>query len=353
MSENLKNKKKIAVILFNLGGPDKLESVRPFLYNLFSDYAIIRLPFLLRKFIALLISFTRYKSAQENYAIMGGKSPLLDETIKQKDKLEESLLKDHKLNAKVFISMRYWHPFSYQTIKDVLVYQPDEIVYLPLYPQFSSTTSASSIKDFDKVLKSNKIDIIPKIICCYPQDELFIKSHIELIKEKIVLFPKKEKVRILFSAHSLPVKIIENGDPYQWQVEQTVKSIMEDKELINYDYKISYQSKVGPIEWLTPSTEDEFKLAGVAGKDLLVVPIAFISEHIETLVELDHEYAVIAKNYSLQYERVKALGVNDNFIKSLSNLVMSALASNKKIINKLKDKQCPKNFSNCPCKEDV
>lgn len=342
---------KIAVILFNLGGPDSLGSVRGFLYNLFSDKYILRLPFFIRKPLAYLIAKFRYKSAQENYNLMGGKSPLLDETIKQSQSLKNVLKSRGYNNVEIFISMRYWHPFSSEVVKNISKFSPDTVVYLPLYPQFSSTTTKSSFEDFDnkisKYMRNSKVDI--KKICCFADDEQFIMSHQKLLIEKLSEALKKcekENLTILFSAHSLPKKIVDTGDPYQFQIEKTVENIMKDVYLSSFDYKISYQSKVGPIEWLSPSTEDEIKKYSKEKRNLVIVPIAFVSEHIETLVELDIEYSEIAKENSIIYERVPALGIDGYFINSLASLVEKAL----KIDNYVGMKEkCGSKFKDCPC----
>jgi len=346
---NTNNKKKIAIVLFNLGGPDSLESVKPFLFNLFYDKAIINLPNPFRYIIAKIISTTREKKSQKIYSLIGGKSPLLQETEKQKLALSESLKQSIKEDFEIFINMRYTSPSAKEVVKQIEKYNPTEIILLPLYPQFSTTTTGSSVKNFSDNLN---INIPVKTICCYPTEEDFIKAHVSLIKEK--LLGKNDKYfRILFSAHGLPEKIIKAGDPYSFQVEKTVEDVVKELNIKDLDYKITYQSKVGPVEWLKPNTEDEIEIAGKQKKNIIIVPIAFVSEHVETLVELDIEYKLIADKYNIQYDRISTLGINKNFINSLTNNIL-------KFINNTSDKNsvtsasgtriCPSKFSKCLCK---
>ncbi|MDX1924013.1 MAG: ferrochelatase [Rickettsiaceae bacterium] len=345
----INQEKKLAIVLFNLGGPDKLSSVRPFLYNLFSDKWIIRAPNIIRKLIAFFISATRNRLAKSNYSLMGGKSPLLHETTKQKEALENELENMGMGNFKVFISMRYWHPFSKEAVSQIKEFGAESIIYLPLYPHCSSSTTLSSFEDFDKELaKTYPVQDIKKI-GCYFDDNDFISSHIELIEEKLKLFENTKKLRILFSAHSIPKKFVTQGDPYEWQINKTYKSIAESPKISKYETILCYQSKVGPIEWLSPSTEHVVEESAKLGYDILVIPIAFVSEHIETLVELDIEYKQIATKYDVCYERVDALGVNKKFIKSLAKYISQANFSDKKVLG-LGSDLCPREFKNCLCR---
>jgi ferrochelatase len=348
MSKTGKNR-KIAVILFNLGGPDKLSSVRPFLYNLFSDKWIIRAPWFIRYFIAFFISSFRYKSAQENYSIMGGKSPLLEETTLQKDSLEKELKKRKLGDIRVFISMRYWHPFAQEVIEEIEDYNPDEIIYLPLYPQLSSSTTVSSFEEFDALIKRNSIKSKVRKIGCYYDNEKFINTHIKMIREEIEKVKDKKKLKILFSAHSIPKKFVTQGDPYEWQIRKCFEKIAKDEVISKYDNILCYQSKVGPIEWLSPSTEHVIEHEAKHGNSMIVVPIAFVSEHIETLVELDFEYAEIAKKHSVEYRRVKALGNDINFIKALADFCEDTVKYDKSNVG-YGNKKCPDNFINCACR---
>ncbi len=339
---------KKAIILFNLGGPDKLDNVEPFLFNLFYDPAILNLPTFLRYPLAKLISNRRAPTAKKIYEELGGSSPILKLTTDQSNVLEKKLNQNDSENEyKCFIVMRCWYPRAEKVISDVKTYNPDEVVLLPLYPQYSAATSGSSIKEWHDVCKKNNYKIKTSTICCYPTDNLFVKSHVDEIKLKI---KDLENYKLIFSAHGLPEKNIKNGDPYQWQVEQTVKYIVKNLNLNNLDWILSYQSRVGPLKWIGPSTDDVIVENSKLGKKIVVVPIAFVSEHSETLVELDIEYKELAnKNGCKSYIRVPALGTNTDFINSLSNLVINK-DKNKFSENLYPPKiQCPNQFTKCPC----
>ncbi|HJD55777.1 MAG TPA: ferrochelatase [Rickettsia endosymbiont of Pyrocoelia pectoralis] len=338
-------KRKIAIVLFNLGGPDSLKSVKPFLFNLFYDKNIINLPNPLRYVIAKIISITRDKKSQKIYSLIGGKSPLLEETQKQKTALSENLKKSTKEDFKIFINMRYFAPQIEKTIEEIKEYNPTEIILLPLYPQFSTTTTGSSVKNF---FDNFNLNIPVKVVCCYPIEDDFIKAHVSLIKEKLL----DKNFRILFSAHGLPEKIVKAGDPYSFQVEETVKAVVKELNIKDLDYKITYQSKVGPVEWLKPNTEDEIEIAGKEKKDIIIVPIAFVSEHVETLVELDIEYKLIADKYKVQYIRIPTLGINENFINSLTNTVLRFINNDKNFLvaSSSSKRICPDKFKGCLCK---
>ena len=339
---------KIAIILFNLGGPDKLENVKPFLFNLFYDPAILNLPKFLRYPLAKLLSNRRTPIAKEIYKEMGGSSPILKRTKEQANSLEQSLnSSQNDVVYKSLIVMRCWHPRASETIQQLKKFDPDEVILLPLYPQFSATTSGSSINEWKNICKDKGFNVKTSTICCYPTDQNFIDGHIEEIQKKIGVL---ENLRIIFSAHGLPEKNIKKGDPYQWQVEQTVNKIVKKMNIENLDYVLSYQSKVGPLKWIGPSTEDVIIETSKNNKDIVLVPIAFVSEHSETLVELDIEYKKIAKeNGCTNYIRVPALGSNQLFIKGLAQLIINKEAY--KFRNNLfpPKTRCPSNFSKCPC----
>jgi len=338
----------IAVVLFNLGGPDKLENVEPFLFNLFNDPSILSLPSFIRYPLAKLISKRRAPVAKAIYQNIGGSSPILKLTEYQSRSLEKAL-NNNKLgcNYKVFIAMRCWHPRASETVNLVKNFNPDEIVLLPLYPQYSAATSGSSILEWKETAKKNNLNINTSIICCYPQDSKFIKAHSELIKSKI---NGLNNFKLIFSAHGLPEKNIKNGDPYQWQVEQSVSKIMNEIGEDNIDYVLSYQSRVGPLKWIGPSTDKVIIENSKKGKKLVIVPIAFVSEHSETLVELDIEYEKLAReNGCKKYIRIEALGINEHFIEGLSNIVINK--NEYKYKNNLfpPKNRCPSNFTKCPC----
>jgi ferrochelatase len=339
---------KKAIILFNLGGPDKIESVEPFLFNLFNDPAILNLPTFLRYPLAKLISNRRAPIAKKIYAELGGSSPILKLTKEQSDALEIKLNKTQEENEyKCFIIMRCWNPRAKDVIKDVQLYSPDEIILMPLYPQYSAATSGSSIKEWKDVCKKNNYNVKTSTICCYPTDHNFIKAHTKEILKKI---KDLKNFKLIFSAHGLPEKNIKKGDPYQWQVEQSVKKIVENLNDENLDWILSYQSRVGPLKWIGPSTEDIIIKNSKIGKHIVLVPIAFVSEHSETLVELDIEYKEIAEaNGCKNYTRVPALGINEDFIKAMSELIIKK--NEYKISEDLYPPkiQCPSNLKKCPC----
>lgn len=340
--------KKTAVILFNLGGPDSLKAVRPFLFNLFSDPAIIRVPQPLRWLIATLISVKRAGKAKGIYQQMGGKSPILELTLAQAEALEQSLRKNGEY--KVFVCMRYWHPMSGMVAKNVKAYAPEQIVLLPLYPQFSTTTTDSSFKDWDQAARSAGLNVTTSRVCCYPQDFSFVASHVKQIKDIYWKAAEHGAPRILFSAHGLPEKVIAAGDPYQWQVEKTVASIMQIMAVDNVDYRICYQSRVGPMKWIGPSTEEEIIKAGADKVPLLVVPVAFVSEHSETLVELDVEYRHLADKHGVpEYWRVPALGADNLYIEALTDLCLKVNRS-EGVCSFNKERFCLRDFSACLCK---
>jgi len=339
---------KKAIILFNLGGPDKLENVEPFLFNLFNDPAILNLPFFFRYPLAKLISYRRAPVAKKIYGELGGSSPILKLTEEQSRALEEKLNQSQTTDDhKCFVVMRCWNPRAEDVIKEVLLYQPDEIILMPLYPQYSAATSGSSIKEWRDVCKKNKYNIKTSTICCYPTDQNFISAHTKEITKKT---RDLKNYKLIFSAHGLPEKNIEKGDPYQWQVEQSVKKIVESLNDVDLDWILSYQSRVGPLKWIGPPTDDVIVENSKSGKHIVLVPIAFVSEHSETLVELDIEYKKLAEdNGCKNYTRVPALGLNEDFINAMSELII------KKDEYKFNENlyppkiQCPSHLKKCPC----
>ena len=304
---------KKAVILFNLGGPDKLENVEPFLFNLFNDPAILNLPKFLRYPLAKLIANRRAPTAKKIYKELGGSSPILSLTKEQSSALELKLNQDDVLSEyRCFIVMRCWHPRAENVVKEVINYNPDEVILMPLYPQYSAATSGSSIKEWKDICFKNNFKIKTSTICCYPTDENFIQAHKNEIMKKI---ENLKNFKLIFSAHGLPEKNIKKGDPYQWQVEQSVNKIVKLLDFEDLDWVLSYQSRVGPLKWIGPSTEDIIVENSKLGKHIVLVPVAFVSEHSETLVELDIEYKELAdKNGCKDYSRVPALGVNEYYI---------------------------------------
>ena len=339
---------KKAVILFNLGGPDKLENVEPFLFNLFNDPAILNLPSLLRFPLAKIIANRRAPTAKKIYKELGGSSPILKLTREQSEALELKLNKDDDSSEyKCFIVMRCWHPRAKDVVKEVSHFNPDEVILIPLYPQYSAATSGSSIKEWNDICIKNNFNVKTSTICCYPTDNNFIEAHKEEIIKKIT---NLKNFKLIFSAHGLPEKNIKKGDPYQWQVEQSVDKIVKSLNIKDLDWILSYQSRVGPLKWIGPSTEDIIVKNSKLGKHIVLVPIAFVSEHSETLVELDIEYKELAdKNGCKNYSRVPALGTNKNYIKAMSDLIIKR--KNYNFDGKLfpPKTQCPNQFKKCPC----
>jgi len=334
---------KKAIILFNLGGPDSLDAVQPFLFNLFNDPAIISLPGIFRYPLAKFISKRRTSVAKAIYAEMGGKSPILEETQIQADAIEK-ILKHEKDEYKCFIVMRCWNPRAIDVIKKVKEFNPAQTILLPLYPQYSNATSGSSIKEWLDTCKKENLNSTTKIICCYPTEKDFILAYANLIKDKINL-NKLSETTLVFSAHGLPENKIKQGDPYQWQVENTVNYLVRKLSIKNLNYILSYQSRVGPLKWIGPSTETVIKEEANKQKIIIVVPVAFVSEHSETLVELDIEYKKLAvQNGSKDYIRVPAVTANQDFINSLKSSILSA-SDGELYTSSIR---CPKKFKKCP-----
>ncbi len=316
---------KIAIVLFNLGGPDGQDAVQPFLRNLFSDPAIIALPWFLRWPLARLISRRRAPVARHIYAQMGGGSPIVPETQAQARALEGAL---GAMEAKTFIAMRYWHPFSDGAAQAVKAYGPDRIVLLPLYPQFSTTTTASSFEDWDRAARKAGLAVPTSRICCYPQEPGFVAAMAARIRATAKDLRPGLSYRLLLSAHGLPKRTIARGDPYQWQVERSAAAIVATLGMPELEPVVCYQSRVGPLEWIGPATDAEIARAGRDGKGVIVAPVAFVSEHSETLVELDIEYAKLAHEAGVKdYRRAPTAGAEPAFIGGLATLVRQAIAS--------------------------
>lgn len=317
---------KLAVVLFNLGGPDAPEAVEPFLRNLFSDPAIITLPSIFRLPLARLVAARRAPIAREIYAKIGGRSPILEETQAQAHALETVLARDGT-EARAFVAMRCWKPFSDETARAVAAWKPDRIVLLPLYPQYSTTTTASSLKDWHRAAARAGLAVPQFKVCCYPDEPGFIAAEAALIREALARRRGEWNYRLLLSAHGLPKRTVAKGDPYQHQVEKSAAAIVATLGVENLDWGVCYQSRVGPLEWIGPATDAEIRRAGNEGKALVVAPIAFVSEHSETLVELDIEYAKLAAESGVpDYIRVPAVGTQTAFIDGLARQVHQAIA---------------------------
>ena len=315
---------RVAVVLFNLGGPDSLDAVEPFLHNLFRDPAIIRAPAPVRHLIARLIARRRGPEARDIYRKIGGRSPLLPETEAQAAALGCALADLGEVE--VPIAMRYWHPMSEGAARRVAEFQPDRVVLLPLYPQFSTTTTASSLAAWRSAAAAAGIAAPTHAVCCYPRAGGLVEAHALLIEPLLAAAAEAGEPRLLFSAHGLPRSVVARGDPYQWQVEETARRVVDRLGREGLDWRVCYQSKVGPMAWLEPSTVEELDRAGRDGVPVVVVPIAFVSEHSETLVELDVTYRDHARAAGVPaYHRVPALGTHPSFISALADLVRGAL----------------------------
>jgi len=334
---------RTAVVLFNLGGPERPRSVRPFLFNLFNDRAIIALPQPLRWLIARLISGRRAATARAIYDKIGGCSPLLANTQAQARALEAALGTDYRC----FIAMRYWHPLIDEAARGVKEWGPDRIVLTPLYPQFSTTTTGSSLAAWDEAAKSIGLSLPTAALCCYPREAGFIAAAAALIRRNLMQIPTGIACRVLFSAHGLPKKIVAPRDPYQYQVEATVTALRAAVRLPDLDSVICYQSRVGPLEWLGPATDKEIARAGAAGVALVVVPVAFVSEHVETLVELDIEYRHLAERSGVPvYRVVPTVGIESAFVTGLARLVHQAVGTGLRCGEGVR--LCPSGLVRCP-----
>ncbi|MDR3451037.1 MAG: ferrochelatase [Alphaproteobacteria bacterium] len=343
--------KKTAVVLFNLGGPDTPKAVRPFLFNLFNDAAIIRVPQPLRFLIAALISRRRAPIARAIYAQMGGGSPILPNTAAQARNLDSMLNADPHHIYKSFIAMRYWHPFADETARQVKDFAPDEIILLPLYPQFSTTTTASSFKDWARAAQKNGLDSISaKTVCCYPREGGFIRALAATTRTAYVKAAQHGTPRILFSAHGLPEKIVAAGDPYPAQCAMTVAALRAELGIDNLDSVLCYQSRVGPLAWIKPATDDEVRRAGAEARPLVIVPIAFVSDHSETLVEINIEYRHLAKESGVPaFFFVPAVGSSPDFIAGLVQLVRQAEAEKTACLSGERARLCSPRTECCPC----
>ena len=339
---------RTAVVLFNLGGPDSIAAVRPFLLNLFRDPAIIRLSKPLRWLVARLIVRGRRRVAEDMFRFLGGASPILANTRAQAQALEAAL----GPGFKVFVAMRYWHPMSQQVAVAVKGWAPDRVVLLPLYPQYSTTTTASSIEAWHQAAERIGLRAPTDTVCCYPRGQGFVAALTEMLRATLAEEPPGETSRVLFSAHGLPRSIVAAGDPYRWQVEATVAAVRSALAREELDGVICYQSRVGRLKWLGPETADEIRRAGRERRPLIVVPVAFVSEHSETLVELDRDYARLAAEVGVpRYRRLATVGTHPHFIAGLATLVRQRLG--KGLGSATGGRICPLELGGCPCAGDV
>ena len=312
------HKHKTGVVLLNMGGPEKLEDVRPFLYNLFSDREIIRLgPFFMQKPLAWLISKRRVPKSMLTYEKIGGGSPLTRISREQGEALEK-VLQPHG-DFTVVNAMRYWNPDSDSALQILTEKGIKNIIALPLYPHYCCATSGSSINALQLAADKSKQPFTIQTIESYPKQESYIASLAGKIQEALTAFTP-ETPQIVYSAHSLPVSFIENGDPYVDQIKQTISCI---EKITGIPGKLCFQSRSGPVEWLSPSTPDMLKqLSGEQCKNILMVPISFVSDHVETLYEIDMLYRDQAKDMGMRLKSTAGLNCDPLFIEGLKELVL-------------------------------
>lgn len=346
--------KHIAVVLFNLGGPDSRESIKPFLFNFFMDPNIIRAPKFVRWLLAKYIAFSRSRrQAGDSYARLGNKSPLLENTRAQASALALRLNNDSTIKYSVHVCMRYWHPMADEVAAKVKDENPDQIILLPLYPQFSTTTTWSSFGEWQKAVKAYDIDRPTSLVCCYPSQSGFIRASVELIRAQYDAMREEcaaggmNAPRVLFSAHGLPEDVITDGDPYQWQCEKTAALIADAMGVPDLDWQICYQSRVGPKKWIGPSTEEALEKAAADQVPVLVYPHAFVSEHVETLVEIEEEYREMAEHMGVPaFARVPTVSVHKAFIEGLAEVVRSRVdvaGVGPDVVGRV----CPSGFTRC------
>jgi ferrochelatase len=317
--------RRVGIVLFQLGGPDTLEAIEPFLYNLFCDPDIINFPFarIGRKPLAKLISSTRARKVQHHYATIGGGSPIRRHTERQAKALEQEL-QEEGIDAHCFVAMRYWHPFTGEAIEQVRQAKCDELVLLPMYPQYSSTTTGSSLNEWNRQFCD---DMPVHRIESFYRNSAYLDAVAQKVDEALGRFADPCRPEILFSAHSVPVAVVEKGDPYQRQIEETVRLVMERGGWSNA-HRLCYQSKVGASRWLQPSLHTSLRqLATEKKREVCIVPIAFVSDHVETLGEIDHEARHLAEQLGFtQFEMSAGLNDSPKFISALSQIVQEALA---------------------------
>jgi ferrochelatase len=318
--------RKIGVVLFQLGGPDSLEAIEPFLYNLFCDPDIIDFPFarIARQPLARLISTTRARHVRQHYAEIGGRSPILEFTLRQARALEAELRQD--FDACVVVAMRYWHPFTAEAIAGLEAHAPQEVVLLPLYPQYSRTTTGSSLNEWKRRFQPNGWNPRVQAITGFHEEGEYIGALVDSIDKSLAGFDNPAEVDMVFSAHSLPMAVIQAGDPYQRQIERTVELVWRQGQWPGRR-RLCYQSKVGASKWLQPSMHATLKrLAGEGSRHVLVIPVSFVSDHVETLHEIDIEHRAQAHSLGIHdYRMMPGLNASQRFIAILAHLVRSKI----------------------------
>jgi protoporphyrin/coproporphyrin ferrochelatase len=317
--------RRVGIVLFQLGGPDTLEAIEPFLYNLFCDPDIIDFPFarIGRKALAKLISATRARKVQHHYAVIGGGSPIRRNTDRQARALEAELRRQG-IDAQCFVAMRYWYPFTHEAIAQLQAAECDEVVLLPMYPQYSSTTTGSSLNEWQRQISD---DVPVHCVETFYRNPTYLDAVIEKVDEALLRFATPDSAELIFSAHSVPVSVVEKGDPYQRQIEETVRLLTHRAGWRNR-HRLCYQSKVGASKWLQPSLHHTLKeLAAERVREVCVVPVAFVSDHVETLGEIDHEAREFAHRLGFtQFEMSAGLNDSPKFIEALGQIVQEALA---------------------------
>ena len=362
MSED-ESKIKVAVVLFNLGGPDCKNAIKPFLLNFFRDKNIIRLPFIFRHMLAWLIANKRALfAARRAYRKLGFKSPLLDNSMAQGDALEAFLNGEGGELYRSFVCMRYWHPMAPQVVRDIRQWGAERLILLPLYPQYSTTTTLSSLDRWKKAAHEAGIERLPtSLTCCYPENGGFVKASAKNIIKCYEQARRDgyEKIRILFSAHGLPERLIRDGDPYQYQCERSARRIVKvlkadldtRSDARDLDWQLCYQSRLGPLKWIGPSIRDALEKAAEDGYAVIIYPHAFTQEHVETLVELDIEYKELAERIGLKgYYRAKTVGTHPDFIAGLAEMVQKAM-ERKTVAPERHECLCPAHYTRCCMRE--
>ena len=329
--------RRLGVVLFQLGGPDSLDAIEPFLYNLFCDPDIIDFPFarIGRKPLAKFIATTRSRKVRHHYSVIGGGSPIRRFTEMQARALELRLA-ESELDAICVVAMRYWHPFTAEAVQQLQAAECDEIVLLPLYPQYSSTTTGSSLNEWRRHFQAPDIPI--HLVREFYRHPLYLDAVVEKIEEALARFPEPSRANLIFSAHSVPVAVVESGDPYQRQIEHTVELVMQRGGWRNRHH-LCYQSKVGASKWLQPTLRGTLRgLAVENGGEVCVVPIAFVSDHVETLGEINHEARELAGQLGItRFEMTAGLNDSPSFIAALADLVLTCIGSGQQTRNEAEE----------------
>ncbi len=320
--------KRVGIVLFQLGGPDTLDAIEPFLFNLFCDPDIIDFPFARvgRKALAKLISTTRAKKVQHHYSVIGGGSPIRKFTEQQAGALQRHLL-DRGVDAHCFVAMRYWHPFTAEAIAQIETVGCDRLVLLPLYPQYSSTTTGSSLNEWNRLYQRDDVPV--SVVEEFYRNPLSIEALTAQVETTLRRFDSPSQPVLVFSAHSVPLAVVERGDPYQRQIEDTVALVMHQMRRAGWSnpYRLCYQSKVGANRWLQPTLRSTLRAIAADGvKSVCVVPVSFVSDHVETLGEIDHEAREQAKELGItQFHMMPGLNDSPRFIAAMAGIVLSAL----------------------------